>query len=328
MAQKPTRRRFIGISAAAAGLALLPFGGHASAQAVRWRGRALGAPAELILHHEDRARAGRLVALAVTEIARLERVFSLYRPDSALVTLNRQGALAAPPPELVDLLEKSRTVWALSGGAFDPTVQPVWMAHARHFAAPGADPSGPRIEKALGLVGFDLVAFGRDRVAFPRPGMALTLNGVAQGYITDRIVELIRDGGATSTLVDAGEIRALGRRGDGTPWRVGIADAAVGLVDGAVATSSPAGFRFGGTGSPGHLLDPRSGRAASRYDSVSVLAPQAATADALSTAFSLMAPESVARIVEADPDLGARLAGADGERRYGTAQELEFSPET
>src|SRR5690606_10882163 len=101
----------------------------------------------------------------------------------------------------------------------------LWRAYADHFAAPGADPAGPsqeRIANALAFVGFDGVGFNRDRIAFARSGMALTLNGIAQGFITDRIVELLRAGGVTSTLADVGEIRALGRRPDGTPWRVGI----------------------------------------------------------------------------------------------------------
>lgn len=317
MQPHPTRRRFIGISAAAAGLALLPFGAiaHAEAEAVRWHGRALGAPAELIVHHHDRARAERLVARAAAEIARLERIFSLYMPDSALSTLNRQGALAAPPPELVELLEQSRAVWALTGGVFDPTVQPLWRAYADHFAAPGADPAGPsqeRIANALALVGFDGVGFNRDRIAFARPGMALTLNGIAQGFITDRIVELLRAGGVASTLADVGEIRALGRRPDGTPWRVGIAgdDDGTGmeLVDHAIATSAPGGFRFAGAGSPGHILDPRSGAAPALHAAVSVLAPEAATADALATAFCLMTAERIAALLPSLPDVEVRLS--------------------
>ena len=316
MQPNPTRRRFIGISAAAAGLALLPFGAIAGAQgeAVRWHGRALGAPAELIVHHHDRARAERLVARAAAEIARLERIFSLYMPDSALSTLNRQGALAAPPPELVELLEQSRAVWALTGGVFDPTVQPLWRAYADHFAAPGADPAGPsqeRIANALAFVGFDGVGFNRDRIAFARSGMALTLNGIAQGFITDRIVELLRAGGVTSTLADVGEIRALGRRPDGSPWRVGIAgdDAqTVELVDRAIATSSAGGFRFAGPGSPSHLLDPRSGMAASLHESVSVLAPEAATADALATAFCLMPAAEIEALLPSLPGVEVRIS--------------------
>ena len=309
----PTRRRFIGISAAAAGLALLPFGAaaHTDDGAVRWHGRALGAPAELIVHHRDRAQAAYLVERAAAEIARLEGIFSLYAPDSALSTLNRFGALAAPPPELVEVLEKSRAVWTLSEGAFDPTVQPLWRAYADHFARPGADPAGPSpetIHAALALVGFDKVGFNADRVALARPGMALTLNGIAQGFITDRVIELLRAGGLTSTLADIGEVRALGRRPDGSPWRVGIPGDTVELDDRAVATSSADGFRFGGPGSPGHILDPRSGLGKCLHDSVSVLADEAAIADALATAFCLMTTAKIEALLPSLPGVEARIA--------------------
>ena len=311
-----TRRRFVGISAAAAGLAILPFGVAARAEdrAVRWHGRALGAPAELIVHHHDRAQAERLVERAASEIARLEGIFSLYASDSALSTLNRFGALASPPRELVEVLEKSRAVWRLSDGAFDPTVQPLWLAYAHHFSAPGADPAGPsrdEIAAALALVGFDEVGFNRDRVAFSRPGMALTLNGIAQGFITDHIVELLRAGGVTSTLADIGEVRALGRRPDGSPWRVGIAGAdggTVELADRAVATSSAGGFRFGGPDTPGHILDPRSGMATSLHDGVSVFADEAAMADALATAFCLMPTAAIEALLPSLPGVEVRIA--------------------
>jgi len=314
MQANPTRRRFIGISAAAAGLALLPFGAAALPdEAVRWRGRALGAEAELIVHHPDQEHAKRLVARAAAEIARLERIFSLYTADSALSTLNRQGALAAPPAELVEVLEISRDVWTVSDGAFDPTIQPLWLAYADHFATPGADPAGPpaeAIKQALARVGLGKVAFNRDRIAFSRPGMALTLNGIAQGFITDRIVDLLAAGGVESALTDAGEIRALGRRPDGSPWRVGIAGSGerIDLVDRAIATSSPSGFRFGGASGPGHILDPRSGLSISRHRSVSVLAPEAARADALATAFCLMPTADIEALLPSLPGVEVRLA--------------------
>lgn len=319
MARHLSRRRFIGISAAAAGLCLLPFGDRvaASAHAVTWRGRALGAPAELILHHDDRTFAERLVRRAAGEIARLERMFSLYRADSTLSILNRDGALAAPPIELVDLLKQCRAAWAATGGVFDPTVQPLWAVYARHFSSPDADPSGParkELRSALGRVGLSGIAFDDTRIAFARPGMALTLNGIAQGFITDRIVEMLRNAGIANTLVDVGEARALGMRGDGAPWRIGIAGTTqvLDLADRAIATSSPEGFRFAGPGSPAHLLDPSTGLAASRYRSVSVLAPDAATADALSTACSLLDPERIAALLPALPGVEVHLRTADG----------------
>ena len=75
--------------------------------------------------------AGRLAALAMAEIRRLERIFSLYLPDSALSRLNRDAVLKAPPFELLECLSIAGTVHQTSGGRFDPTVQALWAAHAR-----------------------------------------------------------------------------------------------------------------------------------------------------------------------------------------------------
>lgn len=324
MTRPLSRRRFIAISAAAIGCSLLPFDAVAGArsEAVTWRGRALGAAASLVIHHHDRATAERLVHEVVAEVERLEQVFSLYRADSALSELNRNGALATPPPDLVTLLAASRDAWERSGGAFEPTVQPLWALLAEHFSDPDADPAGPppqRLEDALALVGLDRVAFNDDRIAFRRAGMALTLNGIAQGYITDRAVDLLRRGGIASSMVDMGEIRALGTRPDGTPWRVGIdgraGRAALEMEDAAVATSSADGFRFDAAGRFGHLLDPRGGTTPRLYRSVTVIAPDAASADALSTAFSLLPPAAIERAVAARGDVRALLVGLDGIER-------------
>ena len=304
-----TRRRFIAITAAIAGCSLTRSGARASAvlEAVTWRGQALGAQASLLIHHNDRAAAEALVRNVVTEVERLEQIFSLYRPDSALSQLNRVGALAAPPSDLVALLDASREVWGLSEGAFDPTVQPLWTLRAEHFSRPGADPAGPpaaRLREALALVGFDKLAFNQDRIAFGTPGMALTLNGIAQGYITDRVVDVLRRGGIEQSMVDMGEIHALGTRPDGAPWRVGIEGAETGMAatleieDRAVATSSADGFRFGSEGRFSHLIDPHSGGSPRLYRSVSVIAPDATSADAFSTAFSLLQPLAIRTIAE------------------------------
>ena len=321
MAHKLSRRRFISITASVAGFGLFPTAIEAKEglQTVNWDGQALGASASIVIHHHDRAAAGLLVEQAVVEVARLERIFSLYQHDSALSELNRIGALAAPPPELVALLDSSRAIWDLSGGAFDPTVQPLWTLLASHFGNAGRDPDGPseaRLHDALSLVGFENVLFSEDRIAFTRRGMALTLNGIAQGFITDRVVELLRQGGVTRSLVDMGEVRALGKRADGLPWRVGVENARGGgdplaildiEKDRAVATSSAEGFRFDDTSRFNHLIDPRSGRCAHLYRSVAVVAPSATTADAFSTAFSLLQPDAVERIVAGQPGLQARL---------------------
>jgi thiamine biosynthesis lipoprotein len=303
-----TRRRFIRISAAAAGLGLLSAGRAARAGAgpVVWHGTMLGAVATMEIYDTDRGRAERLISLACVEARRLERLFSLYLNDSALVELNRTGVLVDPAAELVDLLSISQHYSRVTGGLFDVTVQPLWDLYASHFAQAEADPAGPApadIRAALARVGSDRMTVSRDRIVMPR-GMAVTLNGIAQGYVTDKVVDLLRAHGISHSLVDMGETRAIDSRPDGRPWEVGIADpdaigqtkAVLPIVDRAVSTSGGYGFQFDAKARFNHLFDPRTGGCALRYRSLTTVSVSATAADALSTAFSFM-PEDKIRSV-------------------------------
>jgi len=322
-----TRRRFIGVTAAAAGLGLVPFGRapRAEAHLVTWRGQAMGAVASLQVHHHDRAVAERLIERSLAEVRRLEAVFSLYRADSALVALNRQGILVAPPKDLVALLSECRRCWALTGEMFDPTVQALWTLYHDHFSRPDANPDGPpepALREAMERVGFGHVVFDADRIALGKRGMTLTLNGIAQGYMTDRVVDVLRAGGIESSLVDMGEPRAVGTRPTGEPWRIGIADPdhpeqisdTLEAVDKAVATSGAYGFRFDPAGRFNHLVDPKTGRPTNLYRSVTTVMPNATLADALSTAFSLMREDEIASVLRTEGG-EARLITAEGKAR-------------
>jgi thiamine biosynthesis lipoprotein len=317
------RRRFIRVAAAAASLPALGLGREAGARAplLRWEGTALGAHASLVLAHPDREAAERLVARCVDEIARLEAVFSLYRPDSALTRLNEAGELREPPLDLVVLLEESLRLSRLSHGAFDVTVQPLWQLYAEHFAAAHADPAGPApeaIAAARGLVDWRAVEVAPTLVRLARPGMAVTLNGIAQGYVTDRVADLLREAGMTQVLVDLGEIRALGGHPDGRPWRVGLNGAApreIELVDLAVATSAGSGTAFDRSGRFHHLFDPATGSSANHWRSVSVTAPRATVADALSTALSIVVPAAAGEMLAAAAPARAWLTDGSGETR-------------
>jgi thiamine biosynthesis lipoprotein len=163
-----TRRRFIRICAAAAGLAIVPIdrAPQAGANLATWRGTALGAEATMQIHHPDRNEAERLIARSLMEVRRLERLFSLYQDDSALVELNRTGILVSPAPELVELLELSARYAELTRGAFDPTVQPLWELYAEHFSREQADPNGPTevaVQAAVARVGYGKLLVSRDR---------------------------------------------------------------------------------------------------------------------------------------------------------------------
>jgi FAD:protein FMN transferase len=305
MPRRISRRRFVRIAAAAAGIGLLPSGSPARAAAamVTWHGTMLGAVATMEIHHDDRGEAERLISAACAEARRLERLFSLYLRDSALVELNRTGILVDPATEMIDLLSAAQRHAELTGGLFDPTVQPLWELYVDHFSHENADPAGPMpaaIAAALARVDWRRLSVRPDRIAMPR-GMAVTLNGIAQGYVTDKIVELLRAHGIVNSLVDMGETRAIGPRPDGQPWDVGIADpdvagrvaAVLPVVDRAVSTSGGYGFRFDAAGRFNHLFDPRTGGCAGLYRSVTTVSRTATAADALSTAFSLMPEERI-----------------------------------
>jgi thiamine biosynthesis lipoprotein len=323
------RRKFLTISAAAAGVALVPLGASQrtrQAQLVEWTGLSLGSLAAIRLHHPDRRAGEALLRRVVTEARRLETIFSLYSRDTALCELNRRGVLVAPPTELVELLGLCDRFWRLTGGVFDPTVQPLWQCYAEHFATEGASADGPtpgKLEEAIRLVGWQNVRFGRDRVVFERRGIALTLNGVAQGYITDRVVEMLREAGLESSLVDMGEIRTLGLRPDGNPWQVALRGpaGAVTLSDTtnkAVATSGAEAFQFDRDGRCNHLFNPATGHCADPARSLTVVATTAVAADALSTAFAIMNQKEIAAVLMRAPETRALVSAIEGTREIAT----------
>ncbi|WP_413871524.1 FAD:protein FMN transferase [Albidovulum sp.] len=276
------RRRFLTISAAAIGLAT---SGARAAPAYVWAGVALGARASIRLDHPE---AKAIAARASAEISRLEGIFSLYRADSDLSRLNAEAALASPPAELLECLTLAGTVHRASGGAFDATVQPLWALWAERVSA-GSRPTAAELAAARATGGWDGLRLDMDKIAMA-PGMGLTLNGIAQGYIADRVAALLEAEGLTDILIDTGEHRALGQMPGGGAWPVKLAQGgSVALRDRALATSAPLGTVFDGEGRFGHILDPRTGEpAAPVWRAVSITAPSAALADALSTAACLM----------------------------------------
>ncbi len=274
-----SRRRFLTISAVAT---LLP--GAALAQTHVETAVALGAKVTLRLTHPD---APALAALALAEIRRLERIFSLYLPDSSLSQLNARARLDAPPFELLECLSQVDRVYRASAGRFDPTIQPLWAAEAA--AAQRATPLTDRERAdAIALIGWQDVAVASQAITL-RAGQALTLNGIAQGYIADRTAQLLAENGLTDALIDTGEMVAL----PGRAWHVKVQGAGrVNLRGRALATSSPFGMTFGPGQAHSHIFDPAAGRPAGfHWQTISISAPSAALADALSTAACLMASE-------------------------------------
>jgi thiamine biosynthesis lipoprotein len=302
-----TRRRFL-VTAAAAGVvggfgALVAGGDRGPAH--MWRGAALGGEARVALYGHDADAARDALAAVAAEIERLEAIFSLYRDTSELSRLNRDGKLDAPSRDLVELLRVALFWRERTGGAFNPAVQPIWKA-----AAQGA----PVTPELIGRAGAAILV-SPSAIALA-PGAALTLNGIAQGRIADRVTEMLLARGFAEIVVDAGELRLPGR----TRRPVGIpaAKAAVAVAGVAIATSEPKSLVFDARTFRHHLIDPRTGESPRHWQSISVFAPTAETADALSTAFALMTHEQAADLASSFGDVA--FIGADWKgriRRHG-----------
>ncbi len=267
----------------------------------------MGASARMVLAGSVSNASSRSTFRAVEhEIARLERIFSLHHSGSQIVQLNRTGILKAPAPEFLEVLILCGALNAASKGAFDPTLQPLWLAYATAAAQGRILPRG---EAAMlrKTIGWRHLRYDAGEVRFDGAKGGLTLNGVAQGYVTDQIAKLLRSRGFGDVVVDMGEIAVSGE----TPSHVGIAAPAgdivdrITLQDRAIATSAPMGTMLDPEIGLGHIFDYRDGKSRPKCKLVSVSASAAAVADGLSTALCLLPQDDIQPVLAQFPD--ARL---------------------
>jgi thiamine biosynthesis lipoprotein len=303
------RRRVLQLIGSAAGCLLVPQAAAANAGSLRheWTGTALGAVANITLFHPDRGETRSIIQACLAEIDRLEGEFSLFRPDSALCRLNRDSVLHDPSLDMRRLLTEAVRFGDLSGGRFDVTVQPLWRLLAAHRATRSVPPQD--LQAALALVDYHRIDISSRRIRLGRPGMAVTLNGIAQGYVTDRVAGLLRARGIEHVLLDLGEMRALGPKPDGRSWRIGVRDPdkpdrvlrEFDVIDRAVATSAG--------NADLNILDPRTGEGGGLYSSVTVVTQTATVADALSTTLYLTPLDEVDGLVAKSGPAAVLLAG-------------------
>jgi thiamine biosynthesis lipoprotein len=276
------------------------------------RGAALafGTTVSVAVRHADAAVAQRAIQEALAAVERVHRLMSIYDPTSAVFHLNRDGLLHRPDPQLLEVLRHARALSQLSRGAFDITVQPLWQAGAR-AAERGGVPTPEERERARLLAGWQDVEANRERAVLRRPGMRITLNGLAQGYAADLALRAVRRHGIRDALLDTGEFACGGDAG-GRPWMLGVPDprepasivAAFALHGRCAATSGDYEAAFTADRRQHHIFDPATGESPPELAAVTVLAPTALEADGLSTTFMVMG----ARRAHA---LAARLPGVD-----------------
>lgn len=269
---------------------------------------AFGTTVNIAVVHADEDIAQRAIADALAAAQRVDRLMSIYRPDSQVFQLNRHGVLARPDPQLLAVLAQARELSRLTDGAFDITVQPFWQAWS---AASGrhALPTQEQLRQALSLVGWREVEADARRVRLPRPGMQITLNGLAQGYAADMALAAVQKHGIRHALLDAGEFAGRGRKRPHKPWTLGVRDprdaealTATLYVNGCgVATSGDYETTFTPDYRHHHIFDPALGDSPAELASVTVMAPSSMLADGLSTAFMVMGRDKAAALAASLP---------------------------
>lgn len=283
----------------------------------------MGTVVTLTVVHPEADEARRMIGAGFAEMVRLESILSRHRRDTPVGALNATGSLERPPAELVTVLACARTVSGASAGAFDVTVLPLVRLWEASFAATGRPPSDQAIETTRRLVDYRRLDVSEDRVAFADTGMALSLDGIAKGFVVDRAVETLVARGADRVLVDAGgDMATAGAGSVREPWSVGIQDPhrprelvdVVRLAGECVATSGDYQQSFTRDRRHHHIVDPRTGRSPEVLSSASVVAPSAMQADALSTAVMVLGPDAGVALLDSTPGAAGVIVNKIGER--------------
>ena len=303
-----------------------PEGLGESAHWIRVHRRAMACRFEVTLAAADGAFVPAAIS-ALDEVDRLESELSVFIPTSAISEVNGRAACGPVviPSDLAELLTDCQRVYRDTDGAFDLTTTPLsrcWGFLRREARVPPAI----EIEEARRLVGFDAVRVSREppSVTFCRPGIELNLGAVGKGYALDRAGALLRASGVSHALLSAGcsSIVALGGRGDG--WRVDVVSPlrkgriiATLLLRNAALGTSGAGEQFVVENGRryGHVIDPRTGWPAEGILSATVVASDAARADALSTAFLVGGLDLARRYCGEHPDVLALITPNNGSER-------------
>jgi thiamine biosynthesis lipoprotein len=274
----------------------------------------MGTIINLTVVAQSKSEGEQAVALTFAELERQIGIFNHRTSDSPMAVLNRDGNLHNPPTELVEVLGLAQSISDLTGGAFDVTVKPLLDLY--QLAQPTL-PTAEEIQAALIRANYQNLLVSENEIAFSIPGMGITLDGIAKGFIVDAGVTQLRKLGFKNVFVEAGgDLMASGVKDEENPWRVGVQSprqsqeglfASFSITEQAVATSGDYMQYFTKDMLNHHILNPCSGYSASYLASATVIAPSCAQADALATALMVMKPEEGIALIDSISYIDALL---------------------
>jgi FAD:protein FMN transferase len=300
------RRGFLKITAAcglAAGLSLpvlrqlAAIGELAELRETRFM---IGTVIHLNLVAADQENGRRVMQAVFAEIERLAAIFDPRRAETPLARLNASAQLDNAPLELIQVLGKAIHYSSITEGAFDVTVKPLQDARTAGL------PIGSQL---LDLVDYRSLKIEGSRISLLKPGMGITLDGIAKGWIVDVAVALLGVQGYENALVEAGgDLVAAGLNGPAKPWKVGIAHpraadgtqtiASIQVTKSGLATSGDYRNAISPDFVQNHIIDPHSGFSPAELASATVIAPTCADADALSTALMVLGTDRGLELID------------------------------
>ncbi len=252
------------------------------------------------------------IKAAFEEMKKVDALMSTYKKNSEVSILNRKGETRLSA-ETLQVIREAINFSEITGGAFDITCRPLinlWKKAKKEKVIPSPE----KIREALSLVGYKKILLEGDTVRFKQKGMQIDLGGIAKGYAVDRAIEALKRNGIRRALVNAGgDLYALGNGPGGERWQVGIQDprqknTLLGIIkvkDVGVATSGDyrryftiKGRRFS------HIVNPKTGQTVQDVPmSVTIIAPDATTADALATGVFVLGPKKGRELIDSLPQV-------------------------
>ncbi len=288
----------------------------------------MGTVVEITVAHSTEEQARAAIREAMREFQRIDDLMSSYKPESVVSRVNQARASVKVPvgKEIYGILQDAVAMSSASGGAFDVTIWPVSQLWG--FEQGGRIPMANILQDKLDLVGYQRIEFDRktSSVGFSVDGMGIDLGAIAKGWAVDRAMDKLVANGIRNAIIDAGgDLRIIGARPGKKSWRIGVQHprkpgallVTFDLKDTAIVTSGDYERFFIADGVRyHHILDPATGQPARGCQSVTVLAPTAAEADACATAAFVLGPSKGLAFLRSRPGVQGVIVGADGELHW------------
>lgn len=283
-------------------------------------GIVMGTVVNLVLYGTNPEKDVLTAKTCLENMARLESIFSRFNPNSQLSLLNKNGVIHQPNPALPSLISFAQKISTESDGIFDISIKPLLDLYIR-YAALNELPPKEEINNKLGLVGFQHINSNPDRISFDIPGMQITMDGIAKGYILDEAMSWLKQNEFEHVMLEAGgDLITTKTKYNDLPWNIQIAAPRidiqqhidpVSISQQSIATSGDYMQSFTVDFSEHHIIDPRSGHSAPFLSSASVIAPNTTLADCLATTLMLMDVEQGLSFIGQFQDCEALLIKKD-----------------